>query len=145
MISTPRRPGSNRNDGLLPGAPLPNIDNVLRNYSIGSGSTIYVDPGSYPMIAPFEISGQVNYGLGVDQGFVVQGPTLAPATLLPAIPGNLVNLIQLENANLVTINNLTLVNGGRGIYVQNSTGFPPPAIRSAGWRTRVSGSIRMPA
>ncbi len=115
--------GSNRNDGVKPSEPLPNIDNVLRNYSLGSGSTIYVDPGTYPMIAPFEISGQVNYGLGIDQGFVVQGPTVAPATLTPAIPGNLVNLIQLENANLVTINNLTLVNAGRGIYVQSSTGF----------------------
>ena len=38
-------PGSNRNDGKLPSQPLPNIDNVLRNYSLTSGSVIYVDPG----------------------------------------------------------------------------------------------------
>ena len=50
-------------------------------------------------------------------------PTASAATLTPAIPGNAVNLIQLENANLVTINNLTLAGAGRGVYVQNSTGF----------------------
>lgn len=27
-------PGSNRNDGMLPSEPLPNIDNVLRNYTL---------------------------------------------------------------------------------------------------------------
>jgi hypothetical protein len=105
--------GSNRNDGKLPSQPLPNIDNVLRQYSLTSGSVIYVDPGTYNMIDPFDVSGDLNYGLGLDQGFKVQGPTNGSAAILtPAIPGNPVNLIQLEDANLVTINNLTLQNAG---------------------------------
>jgi Ca2+-binding RTX toxin-like protein len=117
-------PGSNRNDGMLPSAPLPNIDNVLRNYTLTAGSMIYVDPGTYNMIAPFEISGALSYGLGIDQGFTVQGPTNGyAADLMPAIPGNPVNLIQLEDANFVTINGLTLLNAGRGLYVQASASF----------------------
>jgi Ca2+-binding RTX toxin-like protein len=117
--------GSNRNDGKTPSQPLPDPDNVLRNYALSAGSTIFVDPGTYDLIDPFEISGNLDYGLGIDQGFTVQGPTGAhPAAILtPAIPGNPVNLIQLEDANLVTINNLTLTGAGRGVYVQNSTGF----------------------
>ncbi len=119
-------PGSNRNDGKLPSQPLPNIDNVLREYSLVSGSVIKVDPGSYSMIDPFEVSGSLNYGLGIDQGFTVQGPTNGfAAVLTPANPDNAssVNLIQLEDANFVTINNLTLTGAGRGIYVQDSTNF----------------------
>jgi Ca2+-binding RTX toxin-like protein len=82
-------PGSNRNDGMLPSQPLPDIDTVPRNYSLTAGSVIDVDPGTYDMIAPFEISGSLNYGLGIDQGFTVQGPTNgAVALLTAAIPGN---------------------------------------------------------
>ena len=122
-------PGSNRNDGVLPSQPLPDIDNVLRNYSLTAGSTINVDPGTYNMITPFNISGGLDYGLGLDQGFTVQGPTNgSAATLTPAIPGNPVNLIQLENANFVTINNLTLTGAGRGILVQNSTNFSSTGV-----------------
>ena len=40
-------PGSNRNDGRLPSAPLPYINNVLRTYSLGPGDTLYVDTGNY--------------------------------------------------------------------------------------------------
>ncbi|HTW68745.1 MAG TPA: right-handed parallel beta-helix repeat-containing protein, partial [Acetobacteraceae bacterium] len=124
VTSAATDPGSNRNDGMSASEPLPNIDNVLRQYSLTSGSVIYVAGGTYPMIDPFDVSGELNYGLGLDQGFIVQGPTSGPAAILvPAIPGNLVNLIQLEDANLVTINDLTLENAGRGLYVQNSTGF----------------------
>jgi hypothetical protein len=125
--------GSNRNDGKLPSQPLPNIDNVLRQYSLTSGSVIYVDPGSYPMIDPFDVSGNLNYGLGLDQGFTVQGPTNGTAAILmPAIPGNPVNLIQLEDANFVTINNLTLQNAGRGLYVQGSSGFSSTGVTVTG-------------
>ena len=118
---------------MLPSQPLPNIDNVLRQYSLTSGSVIYVDPGTYSMIDPFEVSGSLNYGLGLDQGFIVQGPTVAAAAILtPAIPGNLVNLIQLEDANLVTINNLTLEDAGRGLYVQDSAGFASTDVTITG-------------
>jgi hypothetical protein len=106
---------------------------VLRQYSLTSGSVIYVDPGSYPMIDPFDVSGNQNYGLGLDQGFKVQGPANGSAAVLtPTIPGNPVNLIQLEHANLVTINDLTLQNAGRGVYVQNSTGFSATGLTISG-------------
>ena len=127
--------GSNRADGKLPGAPLPDIDNVPRNYTLTSGSVIYVDPGTYDMIAPFAISGSLNYGLGIEQGFTVQGPTNgSAATLTPANPvtAGAVNLIQLENANLVTINDLRLTDAGRGVYVQDSTGFSATGLTISG-------------
>ena len=107
---------------------------MLRQYSLISGSVIYVDPGTYDMIDPFDVSGSLNYGLGIDQGFTVQGPTNGfAATLTPAIPGSTaVNLIQLEDANLVTINNLTLTDAGRGLYVQNSANFSASDVTITG-------------
>ena len=126
-------PASNRNDGLQPSQPLPDIDNVSRNYTLTSGSVIQVDPGFYAEIDPVDLSGIYNYGLGIDQGFTIQGPTNGSAAILtPAIPGNPVNLIQLEDANLVTVNDLTLQNAGRGVLVQNSAGFSATGLTIAG-------------
>ena len=118
--------GSNRDDGKSPSQPLPGIDQVLRDYTLATGSVIDVDPGAYLMIDPLEISGALNYGLGIDQGFTIQGPANGfAATLTPANPfdADTVNLIQLEDASFVTINDLTLTGAGRGLFVQDSTNF----------------------
>ncbi len=60
--------GSNRNDGKLPSAPLPDIDNVLRNYSLTAGSVINVDPGSYDEIDPFDVSASLKLRPGARPG-----------------------------------------------------------------------------
>ena len=66
-------PGSNRNDGRLPSAPKPYINNVLRIYSLGPGDTLYADTGNYAEIAPVIISPIISVGNG--QGFTIVGPT----------------------------------------------------------------------
>ena len=117
--------GSNRNDGKLPSAPKPDPVNVLRVYTLGAGSTIEVDPGTYNLIHPIDVSGNVDAGLGLDQGFVLTGPTNGSlATLEPAIPDNRNDtLVQLSDANFVTVENLTLTDAGRAIEVDNSSNF----------------------
>ena len=117
--------GSNRNDGKLPSAPKPDPVNVLRVYTLGAGSTIDVDAGTYALIHPLDVSGDVDAGLGLDQGFVLTGPTNGSlATLEPAIPDNRADtLIQLSDANFVTIENLTLSDAGQAIEVDDSSNF----------------------
>ncbi len=66
-------PGSNRNDGKLPSAPMPYPNNVLRIYSLGPGDTLYVDTGNYPLLSPLVMSSIV--GVGDDRGFTLIGPT----------------------------------------------------------------------
>ena len=106
---------------------------MLRNYTLTSGSVILVDPGTYSEIDSIALSGIDNYGLGIDQGFTIQGPTNGGAAILqPAIPSNPVNLIQLEDANLVTVNDLTLQNAGRGILVESSAGFSASGLTITG-------------
>ncbi len=65
-------PGSNRNDGRLPSAPKPYINNILRIYSLGPGDTLYVDTGNYAEIAPIVLSSIV--GVGDDRGFTLTRP-----------------------------------------------------------------------
>ena len=117
--------GSNRNDGKLPSAPKPDAVNVLRVYTLGAGSTIDVDAGTYALIDPVDVSGNAATPLGLDQGFVLTGPTNgSTATFETAIPDNTsVNLIQLSDANFVTVENLTLTGAGRGIFVDSSSNF----------------------
>ena len=134
--------GNNRNTGKTPDSPLPNPVNVLRTYQLGAGSTLYIDTGNYPMIDPIAASGSVDVsliggpGLGFSQGFTITGPTNAgdTAALFPAIAGNRIDpLIYLNSANYVTIENLTLENANRGVYVVgNSVGFSASNITTFG-------------
>ncbi len=135
--------GSNRNDGKLASAPKPDPVNVLRTYTLGAGSTLDVDTGTYALIHPIDVSGNVDAGLGLDQGFVLTGPTNgSTATLTTAIPDDrAVTLIQLADANFVTVENLTLTEAGRGLEVDNSSNFSGINLTvSRTWRTRASAS-----
>ncbi len=116
--------GSNRNTGKSPASPKPNPINVFRTYQIGAGDTIDVDTGTYPLISPILVSGSTDFGLGRHEGFTLQGPTdtTETAVFTPAIPGSQpAALIELNDASYVTLRNLTLVGGQRGLYVHNSS------------------------
>ncbi len=116
--------GSNRNDGRLATAPKPNPVNILRVYSIGPTDTLYIDTGDYPLIDPIVLSGTL--GIGDDRGFIMTGPTNPAdvATLTNAIPGSTTPLIELNNADFMTIDDLTLAGGSYGVWGFNgSTNF----------------------
>ncbi len=117
-------PGNTRNDGRLPGAPKPYINNVLRIYSLGPVNTLYVDTGNYKQLAPIELSSIV--GVGDDRGFTMIGPTNAGAAAVLSFGNTLTvaPLIELDGAGSSTIEHLTLSGGQYGIYAfNNSTGL----------------------
>ncbi len=70
-----------------------------------AGSTVYVDSGNYPMIYGLTVSGQsdLGYGIGVEEGFSILGPSSAGAIarLYSANPSvTLDALIDITNADL---------------------------------------------
>jgi Ca2+-binding RTX toxin-like protein len=119
---TPNAVGNNRHTGKIAGAPKPYATNLLRVYDLDVGARVFVDTGDYSMIDPIAVSGAVDLGLGRDQGFLMTGPTNAGAVaeLFPAIPGDRSRaLIELNDADGVTIAHLTLRDAQRGLYAHN--------------------------
>ncbi len=114
-------PGSNRNDGRLPSAPIPYINNILRIYSLGPGDTLYVDTGNYVELGPVVLSSIV--GVGDDRGFTLTGPTDpgTAAVLSFANPLTVAPLIELDSTGSTTIEHLTLMGGQYGIYSFNNS------------------------
>ncbi|MCC6629566.1 MAG: tandem-95 repeat protein, partial [Chloroflexi bacterium] len=127
---TPGAIGSNRNTGKTALTPKPNPVNVVRAYDLQAGDTLSIDTGDYPMIDPIGVSGSndisllMGPGMGRDEGFTITGPsdTDLVARLFPAIPGDRTRaLIDLDDADFVTIRHLTLDNAQRGVYVHDGS------------------------
>jgi len=133
---TPAATGDNRNTGKLATAPKPYATNLIRVYDLTAGDRVMIDTGSYSMIDPVAVSGSTNLGLGLDQGFVLTGPTnaLRVAELLPAIPGDRSRpLVELNDADGVAIRHLTLRDAQRGVYAHGgSDGLSATAITAFG-------------
>ncbi|MEW6157227.1 MAG: right-handed parallel beta-helix repeat-containing protein, partial [Verrucomicrobiota bacterium] len=116
--------GNNRATGKLPGAPKPNPVNVLRTYSLGPGQTLFVDHGNYLLHTPVLISNTV--GLGNDEGFTFTGPVDAAreARFRLANPLEILPVIELNNADFVTLAHVSAEAGRHGLLLRNqSTGF----------------------
>ena len=116
--------GSNRHTGKNPEAPKPNPVNLLRVYELGAESILNIDTGTYPLIYPLTISGTTDLGLGLDEGFVMQGPndTGKEVLLVTAIPEDRPpGIIELNDADFVELRNLTLVGALRGLYVHTDS------------------------
>ena len=121
---TPNGVGDNRHTGKISSAPKPYATNLLRVYDLTAGSRLFIDTGSYSMIDPVAVSGSVDLGLGLDQGFLITGPTNAAAVaeLFPAIPGDRSRaLIELNDADGVTVAHLTLRDAQRGLFAHNGS------------------------
>ncbi|RLB07355.1 MAG: hypothetical protein DRG59_06530, partial [Deltaproteobacteria bacterium] len=116
--------GSNRHTGKTPDEPKPNPVNILRIYDLGVDDILYIDAGNYPLIYELTISGTEDLGLGLDEAFTMRGPsnTGSHAILTPAIDGYRPSaLIELNDADYVTLSNLTLVGAQRGLWVHNGS------------------------
>jgi Ca2+-binding RTX toxin-like protein len=113
--------GSNRNTGKTAATPKPNPVNVLRTYTLGPTHTLFVDNGIYDLHSPIVLSGG---GIrGDDEGFTITGPT-NPArntTLRYAHPSITGPMIELDDADTMTIRNLTLLGGSLGMLVANDS------------------------
>ncbi|AWN41758.1 Ig-like domain-containing protein [Methylobacterium durans] len=104
--------GSNRHTGKSADAPLPNPVTALREYDLGAGGTLSLAAGQYALNAPLRISGSQNLGgLGQDQGFAIVGPVGGVAVLAPAAGARFDHLVEINDANYVTLSNLKLSGG----------------------------------
>ena len=116
--------GSNRHTGKLPDAPKPYPWNVLRIYSLGPEQTLFVDTGQYPLIHHLVLSAIV--GVGDDEGFTMTGPQVETvpareATLVHANPLTVAPLIDLNDADFVTLRHLTIDDAEYGVLIRNSS------------------------
>ena len=115
-------PGSNRNTGRLADAPKPFLWNVLRIYELGPTETVFVDTGDYSQINRTVISAVA--GIGDDEGFALTGPTdLSKVALLHhASPLTVAPILELIDADFVSVAHLTLDRGQYGLRVGDSSG-----------------------
>ncbi len=116
--------GDNRNTGKLADRPKPTPSHIFQTYSLGSGQTLFTDDGDYALFDPLVISNIV--GVGDDEGFVWNGPDApgSTASLYHVHPNTVASLVELNDADFVTIRNLTLDNAQRGLYLHaGSTQF----------------------
>ncbi len=111
--------GSNRNTGKISSAPKPYPTNVIRIYSVGANQTISVDHGSYPLLMPLQISNIL--GIGDDEGFLFRGAGIEATTFSHANPFTVADLIDLNNADFITLTDLEVRGGSHGIWARNNS------------------------
>ena len=116
--------GSNRNTGKRADSPKPHPVNLLRAYDIPAGAIISVDTGVYPQFDAIRISGSQNLGLGLDEAFTLRGPTdpakdVELSWIYPDAHPQA--LIEINDADFMTLVNLSVTGSQRGLWVTNSS------------------------
>ena len=117
---TPSAIGSNRNTGKRADAPKPHPVNLLRAYDLPPGAVVSIDTGSYPAFDAIRLSGTTDLGLGTEEGFTLRGPTdpAKDVTISWIYPdGQPQALVELNDADFMTISNLELIGSQRGLWV----------------------------
>jgi hypothetical protein len=117
---TPGAVGANRNTGKRADVPKPHPVNLLRAYDLPPSAVVSIDTGDYPLFDAVRISGSQDLGLGIEEAFVLRGPTdLAKDVTIQWIypDGHPQSLIELFDADFMTLANLDLVGSQRGLWV----------------------------
>ena len=117
---TPGAIGSNRNTGKRADAPKPHPVNLLRAYDVPPGAVVSIDTGAYPMFDAIRLSGTTDLGLGTEEGFTLRGPTdpVKDVELTWIYPdGQPSALIELDDADFMTLSNLNVTGSQRGLWV----------------------------
>ncbi len=125
--------GDNRNTGKVPNAPKPYPNNVLRTYTLGPGQTLFVDSGNYSLLSPVSVSNIIEFG--DDEGFTITGPTSVSrsATLWLANPLVVAPILDLNDADFMTVRHLTFINGQFGLWAHDgSTNFTGSHLTATG-------------
>ncbi|MCA9228253.1 MAG: right-handed parallel beta-helix repeat-containing protein, partial [Planctomycetales bacterium] len=109
--------GSNRNTGKTPAAPKPSPVNLLRAYTLGPTHTLFVDQCDYSLHAPIVLSGGGTRG--DDEGFTLTGPAdpSRETTFRYAHPSITGPMIELDDADSMTVRHLNLIGGSTGLQV----------------------------
>ncbi len=108
--------GDDANDGLTPATPKASIRAILETYDLEYGDVIYVDTGTYGLTENIIIGHQ-------DSGAIIRGPQGdGHEALLDR--GNRSSgsyVFELDNADVVTIENLQLTGAYYGLYLDNGS------------------------
>ena len=113
--------GNNRNSGRTAADPKANLLPLLRSYDLGPNDVVKIDTGSYIHVRNVIISGA--FGLGDDEGATFTGPT-DPAKIARIDRANTnygSTTIELNQADYVTLRNLTLTGARTGLWGHNSS------------------------
>ncbi|RLA51269.1 MAG: hypothetical protein DRQ65_08095, partial [Gammaproteobacteria bacterium] len=123
VYSTPAD-GSNRNTGKTADAPKPLPTSLLRIYDLVTGDTLYMDAGNYQLFDPLRITGDPDPVYSVDEGFSIVGAADGSGPLshiTMALTGyNPQAIIEIDNADFVSISNLEITGGVWGIWGHNT-------------------------
>ncbi len=113
---TPGATGDDANDGLSPATPKASIRAVLEAYDLGPGDTVLVDHGSYTLSTNIVID-------AADAGVTIQGPAAAgsAAVLDRANTTSGSYVVELIDADGVTLDGLSLTGGEYGVYAANDS------------------------
>jgi hypothetical protein len=125
--------GSNRSTGRTAGDPKPSLLAIMQAYNLDAGDTVYVNSGEYRHLGDAVFSGDL--AIGNDEGVTVTGPT-DPARVARLVqhsdrPSQAV--IDVNNADFITIAHVTLAGAPTGLWAHNgSTDFRAAHIATGG-------------
>ncbi|MFM8323512.1 MAG: right-handed parallel beta-helix repeat-containing protein, partial [Pirellulaceae bacterium] len=105
--------GDNRNTGKSPGQPMASLAALVAAYDLDAGDIIHVDAGSYGLVRNVVLGSQ-------DSGVRIEGPALGSAVLNRGNTNSGSYVVELADADDVTISRLTLTGGQYGVYASNS-------------------------
>ncbi len=109
--------GNNRSTGKVASAPKPYPTNILRIYTLGANQTLTVDHGNYPLIHPLIIGNAQS--VGDDEGFTLRGAVAGTTQFSHANPFTVAPIIDLNDADFMTIQDVSVSGGRQGIHVRN--------------------------
>jgi parallel beta-helix repeat protein len=115
--------GDNRHTGKLPSTPKAILPAILQNYSLAADQTVSVDTGNYLHLQDIVFSSADE--LGDNEAFTLTGPGGDPSQVVfnRADPREGSVGILLDDSSFVTIRNLTVTGGYRGIEARNFSTF----------------------
>jgi parallel beta-helix repeat protein len=102
-------PGDNANSGKRSDRPLASLHALLAAFDLDPGDVVHVDTGRYALLRNTLLDAQ-------DAGVRIEGPSGAAAVLDRQDTGDGSAVIELVNADGVTIRRLTLTGGRYGVY-----------------------------
>ncbi|MFN7333087.1 MAG: right-handed parallel beta-helix repeat-containing protein, partial [bacterium] len=123
--------GNNRHTGKVSSAPKPYPNNVLRIYTVGANQSLSIDRGNYPLINPLVIGNAQN--IGDDEGFILRGAAVGTTSFSHANPFTVAPVVELNDADLMDIRDISISGGSIGLYVRNiSTDLDLSRVRISG-------------
>ena len=101
--------GDDSSDGLTPLTPMASIRGMLQKYTLGAGTIIRVDSGTYDLTANIIVTSD-------DSGVRIEGNPLGQAVLDRGNTSSTSRVFELQNADNLQLDHLSITGGYIGIY-----------------------------